>query len=302
MELIKEILDKLKETNPFFEKIDFEYYKNHELITKLNLTESEFNKNASRIKEYVDEHDNCIKIPNKCINDNEFHILLYRDKKTNEIKEKAEICPKLKHIVNSKNNYIYRTFDDKQLKILINKDYFGTKSSSSKCNLVTKLLTYEKPEVSIKGVYIFGKNGVGKTYSLTAFCNGMTRNNNTVAFCFIPKLAEDVCNTYKDSSGSNTGELSDKLKTADILVLDDFGANSEQGYFYNKFLLNILDHRNDANLPTFYTSNYSLVDLEKHLKRNIKNEIDVRRIIERVKISDEFKLEDKNYRDQNNTL
>ena len=55
----------------------------------------------------------------------------------------------------------------------------------------------------------------------------------------------------------------------------------------------------DANLPTFFSSNLSIAELEEHLS-NTKNGVDkvkARRIIERVKqLTDDLELVSKNRR------
>ena len=75
------------------------------------------------------------------------------------------------------------------------------------------------------------------------------------------------------------------LKTCDILLIDDIGAESVTPWSRDEILGTILQYRMDACLPTFLTSNLTIEELESHLSQT-KNGVDVikaRRIIERIK-------------------
>jgi len=70
-----------------------------------------------------------------------------------------------------------------------------------------------------------------------------------------------------------------------MLLLDDIGAEIVTEWSRDEVLGTILQYRMEENLPTFFTSNLTLEELEVHLAMTNK-EVDVlkaRRIIQRIK-------------------
>ena len=94
-------------------------------------------------------------------------------------------------------------------------------------------------------------------------------------------------------------EQFDYAKTADLLLLDDIGAENITPWSRDEILFSILQYRMDEKLPTFFTSNLTLEELEIHLSiQNGKvDKLKSNRIIERIKyMCDEIKLISNNYR------
>ena len=77
----------------------------------------------------------------------------------------------------------------------------------------------------------------------------------------------------------------DLLKKSDVLLIDDIGAESVTSWSRDEILGTILQYRMDSGLPTFFTSNLTIEELETHLS-NTKGSVDIvkaKRIIERIK-------------------
>ena len=89
------------------------------------------------------------------------------------------------------------------------------------------------------------------------------------------------------------------IRTADILLIDDIGAETVTGWSRDEILGTILQYRMDQNLPTFFTSNLTIDELKIHLS-NTKNTVDFvksERIIERVRqLTEDLELISENKR------
>lgn len=139
---------------------------------------------------------------------------------------------------------------------------------------------YNKQEFH-KGLYLHGSFGNGKTYLISAMLNELSNKNYNVVILYFPELLR----TLKEKFDTGYNEYIKSILNADILLLDDIGAESVTEWGRDEILGTILQHRMDNNMSTFFTSNLSLEDLETHLATG-KKTIDLvkaRRIIERIK-------------------
>ena len=76
-----------------------------------------------------------------------------------------------------------------------------------------------------------------------------------------------------------------QFQRVDLLLLDDIGAEKVTEWGRDEVIGTILQYRMDHHLPTFFTSNMNLKELESHLANYSKSidELKERRIIERIK-------------------
>ena len=94
-------------------------------------------------------------------------------------------------------------------------------------------------------------------------------------------------------------EKIDQVKTAQVLILDDIGAEQSSPWMRDEILQVILQHRMQENLPTFFTSNFSFADLERHFasSKNGDETWQAKRVMERIKfLAQEVRLEGENRR------
>lgn len=144
----------------------------------------------------------------------------------------------------------------------------------------------------MKGLYISGKYGAGKTYILAALANELAKENYQIIFAYYPDLTREL----KSSIGK--GDLEEKiqsLKTVDMLFLDDFGGEYFSKFIRDEVLGSILQYRLLDNKPTFFTSNYPIKELVNVMKESNSQQesISALRIVERIKrMSEEFVLKD----------
>lgn len=146
-----------------------------------------------------------------------------------------------------------------------------------------------------KGLYLHGSFGSGKTFMIIAMLNELSKKNVKVVAAYFPELLRSL----KEAFESDFGNKINKLKNADILLIDDIGAEAVTPWSRDEILGTILQHRMDEGLPTFFTSNLTIKELEGHLE-NTKSSIDkvkARRIIERIKqLTDDIEFVSENRR------
>jgi primosomal protein DnaI len=156
---------------------------------------------------------------------------------------------------------------------------------------------YEKGK-RVKGLYFHGKFGVGKTYILGAVANELANRGIQSMLVYVPEFFRELKGAIQDSSISKKLEA---VKEVPILMLDDIGAESMSSWVRDDILGSLLQFRMLENLPTFFTSNFNLVQLEHHLtytQRGEEEQLKAKRLIERIKyLSEPVEVNGKNRRD-----
>ncbi|MCC4340182.1 primosomal protein DnaI [Limosilactobacillus reuteri] len=159
---------------------------------------------------------------------------------------------------------------------------------------------YQKGEFQ-PGLYLYGQFGVGKTYLLGAIANELAKSKGVATtMVHFPSFAVEMRNSIKQN---NTGEKLDAIKRAPILMLDDIGAGAMTTWVRDDILGVILEYRMQEELPTFFSSNFSMDELQNnHLAINAQGDnepLKAARIMERIKyLSREIEMEGKNLRDK----
>ncbi|HFR3749146.1 TPA: primosomal protein DnaI [Streptococcus suis] len=137
----------------------------------------------------------------------------------------------------------------------------------------------EKP----KGLYIYGNFGIGKSYLMAYLANLLSKTHlqSTTMFHY-PTFVVDIKNAIKDGS---VKERIDEIKMAQVLVLDDIGAEQHSPWVRDDVLQVILQYRMQENLPTFFTSNFSFDDLERHFASGKSGDEtwQAKRVMERIR-------------------
>lgn len=143
-----------------------------------------------------------------------------------------------------------------------------------------------------KGLYLYGDFGVGKSYRMAALANELAKKGISTILVHYPTFVSNL-------DFNNAKDYCDELKKAEVLVLDDIGAELNNAWLRDSVLQVILQHRMQEDLPTFFTSNLSMAEFEQHLSETKKME-DIwpaKRVMERVKyLAREVHLEGANRR------
>ncbi|MIV55019.1 primosomal protein DnaI [Listeria monocytogenes] len=149
----------------------------------------------------------------------------------------------------------------------------------------------------VKGLFIHGSFGTGKSYLLGALAKEFALKGISTTLVYLPEFMREV----KQSISDNTvGEKIQFAKETEVLMLDDIGAESMTAWTRDEVLGAILQFRMQEELPTFFSSNYNMDQLENHLmfaQNGTEEKLKARRIMERVRyLSKEVNLEGKNRR------
>ncbi|MCM3637175.1 primosomal protein DnaI [Sporosarcina luteola] len=148
-----------------------------------------------------------------------------------------------------------------------------------------------------RGLYIHGPFGTGKSYVLGALANELANRHIRTVVVYIPEFLREIKQSIQDQT---LNEKIDFVKKADVLMLDDFGAESMSAWARDEVLGTILQYRMAEKLPTFFTSNLNHDELEHHLtytQRGEKEAVKAQRLMERIKmISKPVQLKGKNRR------
>lgn len=152
---------------------------------------------------------------------------------------------------------------------------------------VLRLLDYivrtKEAGLQSKGLYLYGGFGTGKTYLIGYLLRELAKSGYSGVIVYMPDFAEDLKAMFQEPQ--KLKETIELLKTTDLLVFDDIGAENLNPWLRDHVLASILNYRMDRK-PTFYTSNYDLDRLEMHMSFTSKDGEEVgrgRRIMERIR-------------------
>ena len=173
--------------------------------------------------------------------------------------------------------------------------YTNDKNRVEVIKWMTKFINDYRNKKDVKGLYLSGNFGSGKSYLVSAMINELIKDGKKGALVYYPEFLRSL----KASFGKDFDEEFDYAKKADLLLLDDIGAENITPWSRDEILGPILQYRMDEKLPTFFTSNLNIDELEIHLSiQNGKvDKLKAKRIIERIKyMCDEIKLISNNNR------
>lgn len=134
-----------------------------------------------------------------------------------------------------------------------------------------------------KGFYIFGNFGIGKSYLMAYLAHQLSsRHQLSTIMLHYPTFVVDVKNAIGDGS---VKERIDQVKAAQVLILDDIGAEQHSSWVRDDVLQVILQYRMQEDLPTFFTSNFSFDELEKHFSSGKAGDEtwQAKRVMERIR-------------------
>ena len=196
-------------------------------------------------------------------------------KETRQLKEQQEqqAISKRINLLSLPQSYRKITFADIALDDVARGDTFEI--------LVDFVANYPSPDQ--KGLYIYGDMGVGKSFMLAAMAHELSETKKVATtIIHYPSFAIDVRNGIKDNS---VKEQIDAVKEAEVLVLDDIGAEQFSSWIRDDVLQVILQYRMIEELPTFFTSNYSFADLEAKLSNGRQGDEtwQAKRVMERIR-------------------
>lgn len=265
------------------------------LIKKLKISETDAKKNTIKLTDSLEELNHCKNCSNlyECQNKVKGYVYFPEKKESNlyfsyipcKYQKKARKEQELK--INEQD--ILGNARIKDIKI--------TKNRAKVIKWIKDYYDKYNPYKTSKGLYLHGNFGTGKSFLAASLLNELKiKYKIRVEIVYVPELLRNL----KD----NLNLVGDKvyyLENVDILLLDDIGAEKVTEWGRDEILGTILQTRMNKGMPTFFTSNLNIQELEHHLSLTKDNEdlVKAKRIIERIKyITDDIELLGNNYRDK----
>jgi len=150
-----------------------------------------------------------------------------------------------------------------------------------------------------KGLYIQGPYGVGKTHLMAAMANEFAKKKVPVTLVHLPSFINELKASFDKPGVSLTDQLA-AIKQVAILVIDDIGAESLSAWSRDDILAVILEYRMQNELPTFFTSNFSMSALETDIlpfSKDGKEPVKADRLMQRIRfLASETPMHGKNKR------
>jgi len=164
-----------------------------------------------------------------------------------------------------------------------------------KKTVVTNFVDGLKSKKPFPGNYLVGTLGVGKT-NLLKFLTVLAANKfeKTVVFTSVTNLISKLKESFNNEK-INSNQILTKLMGADLVVLDDIGAEQPTSWVRDEVLFTILNYRMENQKLTYFTSNLTLTELQKNYLQSAEldsnKKIKVNRLLERIKaLTNEFTL------------
>lgn len=259
----------------FNKALENKYFK--KIVNSIDLPMETIMKYTTSLMDASKEFENC----SKCKGIENCHNLIVGNLMKAEKYENGIAFSYVKCRFLAKDNYKENVtnFDlPKNIKNASMKDVF--KDDKPRIELIKKMKEFKDSYLNKenpKGLYIYGNFGSGKSYLTAALFNDLAEKNIKSVIVHVPELLRSI----KDSFDKDYSDIFDEVMTSPLLLLDDIGAEYLTPWARDEVIEPILQYRMDQDLPTFFTSNYDLNELEKHFIIN-DDKMKAKRIMERI--------------------
>ena len=117
---------------------------------------------------------------------------------------------------------------------------------------------------------LLGVNGCGKTHLAAAIVNYRYQANQPALFVVVAEFLDHLRDTFSPESKISYDQLFESVKTAPLLVLDDFGEQTTTPWAQEK-LYQVVNYRYNARLPTVITTCNSLDEFESRISSRLQD-------------------------------
>ena len=292
MEKLKDVINNQYGKSNY--RLEVEYQKLYDedmtfrkIANELKLPTKTLMKYTSKIDASSCELKNCKKCKNIFECKNEIKGYVYYPQKNDEDIEFCYIPCKYKQIIEENNKYKENIYYFNVPETLKNASMASIditdKNRFELIKWIKNFINNYKEGTQIKGLYLNGNFGCGKTYLLTAMLNELAKQGHKVAMVYYPEFLRSLKESLQD--GNEFKNKFNYIKKVELLLLDDIGAETLTEWSRDEILGTILQYRMEENLKTFFTSNLTIEELENHLSITYKDidKVKARRIIERIK-------------------
>lgn len=290
-------VDEVKLDSSFAKACRNEEFKKY--VYNLKVEEDTLKKYTSSLEDSFLEYKNCLNCPglDKC--PNKVKGYCYKPEKESTLINFSYIaCPKLEQeLVNNayQDNINLYEMPSEMKKASFKDLYKDDKARLPIIKYFKEFMNHYNDDNKPKGLYLNGSFGSGKTYLISALFNEMAKKGIRSAIVYYPEFLRGL----KSSFQTDYNDKFNYIKKVPLLLLDDIGAENCSSWSRDEVLGPILQYRMESDLPTFFTSNLNLEELELSLtlSSSPSEKVKARRIVERVKqLSINIELISKNRR------
>lgn len=259
------------------------------LLNTLKIKDNIAYKYTSKLERTVNELNNCAGCKSllACKNPS-CGMVFYPSLNNEELEFNYVACKYLKKHLKEKEEIKSKFFEmPYEIKTAKMSEIIVEKNRASIIKYLKKFYDSYKKGEHPKGLFLHGSFGSGKTYMISALLNELSKDGYSAVIVYYPELLRSLKESF---NGEDFADRIDEIKNADLLLLDDVGAEAVSSWNRDEILGTIMQHRMDNKKSTFITSNLNIDELENHFIINNKTEekIKSRRIMERIK----FLMED----------
>lgn len=266
------------------------------LVKKLKKKDEELASYTSMIETSAAEYHNCLECKSlaSCPNRIKGHVYMPNNIEGNITFEykSCKYYNKMKKNTKFLNNITYFNTPKDLQEASLSKILKNDKNRFDTILWVNKFYNDYKENNHGKGLYLNGNFGCGKTYIIGALFNDLARDGYKSTIVFWPEFLRQAF--YDDFKSKY-----EQIKNVPLLLIDDIGAENLTAWNRDEILCPLLQYRMEESLPTFFTSNLTIEQLEEHLS-NSKGGVDkvkAARIIARInQLTESIEMVSKNLR------
>jgi DNA replication protein DnaC len=122
-----------------------------------------------------------------------------------------------------------------------------------------------------------GETGSGKTHLAAAIVNHRYEMGKPALFVVVPDFLDHLRSAFSPESKVSYDQLFESVKTAPLLVLDDFGEQSTNPWVKEK-LFQLINYRYNSRLPTVITTRLSLDEIMAEVDGSISSRLVDRKV------------------------
>ena len=122
-----------------------------------------------------------------------------------------------------------------------------------------------------------GETGCGKTHLAAAIVNYRYEMGKPALFVVVPDFLDHLRSAFSPESKVSYDQFFESVKTAPLLVLDDFGEQSTNPWVKEK-LYQLINYRYNSRLPTVITTRLSLDEIMAEVDGSISSRLVDRKV------------------------
>ncbi|MEE8420247.1 MAG: ATP-binding protein [Dehalococcoidales bacterium] len=124
---------------------------------------------------------------------------------------------------------------------------------------------------SPEGWLVFmGETGCGKTHLAAAIVNYLYQAGKPAFFVVVVEFLDHLRSAFNPESKESYDQIFERVKTAPLLVLDDFGEHATTPWALEK-LYQVINYRYNARLATVITTRYSVQEIMEGVESSISS-------------------------------